>query len=278
MGWAEEIARLRRELEKQIETIPSRLIGWTRTSHSSSLGDGDAVQTGDEPDTTGTIRQRPVRRVEPWGLRTRPPSALRALWLLLGSSNVAALGYAPTKAYGPSGLSEGETCLYNSVGGVQIYLAQDGTITITDSNGDAIVLDAAGHIKLNADTLAGHLIAQKPAGGSPGGIIVAAGAALAGGTASLIGGHDAFFQLQLNVGGVSDGIVGLAATVTLEAIYANPVFQATQANSTAWKTVTPATGTPAIQCVAAGQTLQIYFGQIAVKSQQIVLGVSGGGY
>lgn len=140
MSWAMEIAKLRREVVANAETAISRLFGWTLTSTSSPMGDSDTVETGDEPDSSGKIGQRPVRRIEPWGVRTRPPAKVRSLWLRLGSSNVVFLGIAPTKAYGPDGLEEGEVALYCTQGGTEIRLDKDGNVVITPAAGKTVQL------------------------------------------------------------------------------------------------------------------------------------------
>jgi len=141
MSWAGEIAKLRREVTTQIDNTVARLFGWTLTSSSSSMGDKDSVQTGDEPDSEGKQGQRPVRRIEPWGLRTRPPAKVRSLWLRLGSSNVVFLGIAPTTAYGPDSIEEGETAMYCSAGGTEVRLDKDGNVKITSASGKLVTVN-----------------------------------------------------------------------------------------------------------------------------------------
>lgn len=139
-GWAQALAEARRELQQFVEQKLSQMIGWTLSAHSSATGDADAAALADDDASNG---QRPGRRIEPWGVRGRPPSKVRMLQLRLGSSNVFFLGVAAGKGYGRSTLDEGETQLYCSANGTEVVLHQNGdgeinsgeTATITVNGG-----------------------------------------------------------------------------------------------------------------------------------------------
>jgi phage gp45-like len=103
------MAALERRVMRAVEQLPFRMIGWTLSAKSSAVGDDDEVETGDGDDS-----QRPVRRIEPFGVRSRPPSKVRTLQLRLGSSTTLFLGVASTNGYGPTDLDDGDTALYNA--------------------------------------------------------------------------------------------------------------------------------------------------------------------
>lgn len=177
----EEVRQLRAALREIVsERLPSLLFGWTLTSKSSAMGGGDAVQTADDDSGKG---QRPVRRVEPFGLRSRAPSKLRALWIRLGASNVVFIGVAPSKGYGPTDLEDGEVAVYNLKKAL-IRLWKTGKITVDAESGQDVVING-GTAKVSrvGDTVdigtfsftpssgtgvtAGQLVWTPPGGGDP---------------------------------------------------------------------------------------------------------------
>lgn len=137
MMWAKAVADLRKMVIAEVDKRINRIFGFTATASSSSMGNEDAVQLSDNSDDG----QRPVQRIEPWGVRSRPPSKIRGMWLRLGSSNVAFLGILPTKAYGPTDLDEGEVCIYSS-GGSTVKLDKDGNIKVDAAAGKDVVVNA----------------------------------------------------------------------------------------------------------------------------------------
>lgn len=145
-GWQSAIADARGWARSYVDQKISMLFGWTLTAVSSAMGDGDAVETAD-----GEKAQRPVRRLEPWGLRGRPPKGLRSLWLRLGSSNVVFIGIAPSKGYGRVDLAEGATSLYCKAAGCEVLLEDDGEMNLTSSAGKKIYLNA-GNLAVARDT------------------------------------------------------------------------------------------------------------------------------
>ncbi len=138
--WQAEIAALRRAIVTIIDRRINGLFGWTLTSNASAMGDSDQVQTGDEP-VDGKQTQRPVRRIEQFGLRSRPPAKIRSLWLRLGSSNVLFLGIAPTKGYGPTDLADGETAVYSKAVEKGMHLDTDGNNNINAASSKDVVVN-----------------------------------------------------------------------------------------------------------------------------------------
>jgi phage gp45-like len=138
MTWAMEVGRLRAELLSYIDRRISQIFGWTLSAKASSLGDNDAVETADDDIDQATHQksQRPVTRVSPFGVGSRPPAKLRSLWLRLGASNVVFIGIAPTQGYGPQDLDDGETAIYN-VSKALLRLWKAGKITLDSDTGAA---------------------------------------------------------------------------------------------------------------------------------------------
>jgi len=145
--WSAEIAKLRREVVQRLEQLPSLLFGWTLTAKSTSLGDGDQMQTGD-----GSKSQRPARRIEPWGHRGRPPAKVRSFWIRIGGSNVLHIGIGPGKGYGPQDLDDGESAVYN-VTKALVRLWKSGKLTIDSDGDDVVVNDGTKKVARVDDTL-----------------------------------------------------------------------------------------------------------------------------
>jgi hypothetical protein len=146
-----EVAALRAELKMLREQAVAPQ--WTLTSRSSAMGAADEVQTGDDADSDS---QRPVSRLEPFGLRYRAPSKLRSFSLRIGSSNVVFLGIQPSKGYGPTDLQDGEVALYCSAAGALVRLDKDGNVIVTPSAGKEIRLGGTAH-KVVLDSVLGAL-------------------------------------------------------------------------------------------------------------------------
>lgn len=133
---AEEVAELRRQLPGMIETAIARIFLSSQLANASEIGEDDAVESADENDPDSTQRgQRPVTRVEPWGIRGRAPAKLRTVSLRLGSSNVLLLGILPTEGYGPQDLGDGEVAVYNKVENCGLRLNEDGSADLDAGTG-----------------------------------------------------------------------------------------------------------------------------------------------
>jgi len=143
MIWQEALAQLRRDLRVYTEEKVFSLFGWTLTARSSELGDKDAVQTAD-----GESTQRPARRIEPFGFRSRPPNGMRCLTIKIGTSNVIMIGIGSTAKYGPQDLEDGEVSMYGPVAGSDTRFDKDGNVK-TKSAAD-VTVNAAADVTVDA--------------------------------------------------------------------------------------------------------------------------------
>lgn len=141
MTWQQAIAALRTELKNLFEQQISGLFGWTLTSHTTAMGDGDQVQTSDENKS-----QRPARRIEQWGVRGVPPRKLRTLWVRLGTSNVLYIGVAPTSRYGPTDLAAGETAVYSEQIEKALHATSDGDCKLAAKNGRRVHINGNDYV------------------------------------------------------------------------------------------------------------------------------------
>lgn len=95
---------------------------------SSADGHDDALEgrtAPAEPDY-----QIPVRRIWPFGIRSRPPAGVEAVVVYPNGSPVSGVMVGAESAkYGPSDLEEGETAVYSS-SGATMKLDKDGNIII----------------------------------------------------------------------------------------------------------------------------------------------------
>lgn len=131
MSWMDEIRALRREVPVLIANAITRAFVWTTTANASELGKEDAVRLADDDSDQ---RQRPARRIEPFGFRSRPPAKQRCLSLRLGSSTVIYLGIASDGGYGPGDLEDGETAIYSKNVEKALHARTAGDVAL---NGDA---------------------------------------------------------------------------------------------------------------------------------------------
>jgi len=131
------LAQVREVVKSYVDQKLATMFQWSLIGGVSAMGDKDSVQTAD-----GEKSQRPVQRIEPWGLRGVPAPKVRALCIRLGSSTVFFIGIQPTSGYGPTDLNPGETALWNAVAGCDVRLLQDGAIDINrGANGAARLND-----------------------------------------------------------------------------------------------------------------------------------------
>jgi phage gp45-like len=149
-------ARLDR-LEQRLERLAGGAVEFTTLARVTADGADDQANFAGNP----ADRQRPVRRVAPWGLSGRPVvGVLGAVVKAVGGAfNGLVLGIS-TDRYGPQNLNDGETCLWNK-GVAQILLDQNDRIVI-QSGGSQIIVNKDGDVTINA---AGQI---KLAGGGPG--------------------------------------------------------------------------------------------------------------
>lgn len=138
-------AAARRAAREHVERLLFTLFGWTVITKTSPLGDQDFAKAFDEAES-----QRPIQRVEPFGLRSRAVTGkLRQFFLRLGSSNVFGLGFAPDASVGPSDLEPGEVCIYCGKNGTRVFLDKDGNIKVDAASGANVTINGA-EVNLNA--------------------------------------------------------------------------------------------------------------------------------
>lgn len=143
----ELVGNLREWVRGEVEQVRTTIALFVAIARTSSAGDEDEVKTNDQSNESTQ-----VRRIEPWGLRWRPPSGVMGAILRAagGASNGMLLGVS-TKRYGPSGLEQGEVELYCVTTGTSIKLDKDGKITITSATGQDVVVNG-GTLEVARDT------------------------------------------------------------------------------------------------------------------------------
>ena len=129
----------------EIRDFVYQAVGWvvsySRVAKSSAGGNDDEVEGRSEPDEPSY--QIPVRRLWPFGLRSRPPAGVEAVIVLVnGGATRAVMVGAESAKYGPSDLAEGEAALYGATAAV-IRIWTDGRITI-DGDGADVVVNGGG--------------------------------------------------------------------------------------------------------------------------------------
>jgi hypothetical protein len=141
-----------------IQRSASSLAHFVALARTSPLGTSDAVM-GDDTDKTA---QRPVTRVEPWGLRGRPATdGVRGLVVsaLAGAMNGVLVGVSTDTRYGAQNLDVGEMALYSLVNALGVYLDNSGNTKITSatpsggSQGDVIVNGGALQVARKTDPI-----------------------------------------------------------------------------------------------------------------------------
>lgn len=160
MSWSAELAAAKREMKTLLARGLGQIFLWTLTAKSSSLGDNDAVQSGDDGVDPGAPAneqkgQRKVIRVQSWGFNGAPPTNLRSLTLRLGSSNLFWIGIGPTQAYGPQDLDVGETAVY-AISKALIRLWKAGKLSLNSDTGqgaDVVVNGGTAKVGRVGDTV-----------------------------------------------------------------------------------------------------------------------------
>lgn len=131
------------ELRDYVQQVMSRVARYAPTVKSSASGHGDAVAGRSEPDEPQN--QYTVRRLWPFGLRSRPPVGVEALILHVngGSANGVMVG-AESGAYGPSDLEEGDVALYCLAENALWKLTKLGEVIGQSADGKDITITATG--------------------------------------------------------------------------------------------------------------------------------------
>lgn len=92
------------------------------------------------------------RRAWPFGIRSRPPKGVQAVWLRVGRSPNGVIVGADSSRYGPSDLDDGEVALYNKVSGVVVRLTKDGDVIINAASGRTVQINGSSYSLLNTET------------------------------------------------------------------------------------------------------------------------------
>lgn len=149
MPMGEMFAKVRALIEQKVAASIARLVHFTYYTNNSADGMGDTVACDQSDKNSGSYA---VRRMQHFGLRSRPPSGVPAIRL----GNYTAAGATVVVAedssrYGPSDLEEGEVSIYNNQDGPEIRLDKDANITIKAGN-TQILINKDGDIEITADT------------------------------------------------------------------------------------------------------------------------------
>jgi hypothetical protein len=133
-----KVARLEEALANKVMAAAE----WTTLSRTTAASDKDHANVAANPND----RQRPIRRVAPWGLAGYPPAGILALLVKAvgGVFNGINAGVDPDK-YGPKNLNEGETALYCKESGTTILLDKDGNVIITPGAGKTVQIAGSTH-------------------------------------------------------------------------------------------------------------------------------------
>jgi phage gp45-like len=100
------------------------------------------------------------QRMWPFGIRSRPPQGVDAVWLAVGGRNRSSHGVivgADSKGYGPGDLQDGEVAIYNKVSGTIIKLDASGGITITAATGQVVNINGSTYSAPQWDDFVGVL-------------------------------------------------------------------------------------------------------------------------
>jgi phage gp45-like len=104
-------------------------------SLSTASGEQDKVEGHKTEGEDEEAYDLDARRVGRFGLRSRPPKGIWAVWLAVGAGSTNGVVVAEDSTrYGPSDLEDGEVALYNSVAGVEIRLDKDGNVNIRSAD------------------------------------------------------------------------------------------------------------------------------------------------
>ncbi len=116
-------------------------VRFTRVAATTPNGGADRVEGRAGPKPYGID----VRRLWPFGLRSRPPAGCDAAVVHNngGASSGMMVG-AESDRYGPGDLDEGEAALYCAVEGVGIRLNTDGDVLITSDAGNGKIVQVNG--------------------------------------------------------------------------------------------------------------------------------------
>ena len=153
----EEILRERQfkeELREFARQQGRNILQFTRFTKTNDLGTSDAVHGHRQEGVTHQDYDFQVRRYQHYGFHSRPPAGTLAIKANVGRAPNAVVIAEADDRFVPSGSNDGDVLLYNKQNGVKILLnGSDGSVLITDKNGNQIKADGSGTIQIVAGTV-----------------------------------------------------------------------------------------------------------------------------
>lgn len=142
-------------LRDYVTTVVARAVRFTQVASTSANGYTDAVD-GHAGGGTDPNYRLSVRRLFPFGLRSRPPAGVDCVVVHAngGITNGIMVGAESTR-YGPSNLNVGEVAIYSIAAAAMIKIDKTGVITIlsSDTKNIAIAATGTGEVVVNSGTL-----------------------------------------------------------------------------------------------------------------------------
>lgn len=129
------------ELKEVIRGIVARAVRFSSVANTSELGDkNDSVDGRSEAGEPAA--QVSVRRLWPFGLRSRPPAGVDAVVVHAngGSSNGVMVG-AESSKYGPTDLEVGEACVYSSANPEVLRARETGKTELSSAQSQDVVVN-----------------------------------------------------------------------------------------------------------------------------------------
>ena len=122
------------EIRDEILQAIAWVVFYAPVATSSDDGQSDEVEGRSE--SNEPQYQIPVRRLWPFGIRSRPPAGVQALVVNVngGSTKGVMLG-AESSGYGPSDLKDGETAIYSKALPYAVFADENGKVLIGASTG-----------------------------------------------------------------------------------------------------------------------------------------------
>lgn len=147
MDVREMIAQAKEELREEFRERLWNLVQFGPFTLSSSSGDGDKVEGFSNDGAGDKAYDYEVKRMQHFGLRTRPPKDVWAIRIGVGGGATNNVTVAEeSDKYGPSDLDDGEVAIYNKATGTLIKLDKDGNIHVTPAPGKDVII-SGGDLK-----------------------------------------------------------------------------------------------------------------------------------
>jgi phage gp45-like len=166
----EWLTRRVERLEEQARAAVQTVVEFTTLARVNASGADDfANVAGDDKGE----KQRPIRRVAPWGLAGRPVVGVLAVLVkaIGGPFNGANVGIASDK-YGPQDLEDGETALYSKEVARGVLLTKDGDNKLASKDGRTVQVNGDDHSLLKTEDLLADLKSFFTAASGAGAIVI----------------------------------------------------------------------------------------------------------